>query len=85
MVDRAQYLQMCRQCAIIKDRDSYGLIDGVPDDLRVIYNGIEYYPLSYTLSFEQDGTTRHSATVHDLRANSTITVRLDELTIKAVK
>lgn len=79
MIDRTRYLQMCRACAIIRERDSFGLIAHVPDELRVVYQGTEYYPISYMLSFAPDGTTRHSATVHDLKGNSTVTVRLDEL------
>lgn len=83
MIDRTRYLNMCRSCAIIRERDMYGRIVHVPDDLRVIWRGSEYYPISYTLSFAPDGTTRHGATIHDINASSIIMVALDELTEKA--
>lgn len=76
MIDRTKYLQMCRDCAMLSVRNN------VPDNLRVIYGGIEYYPVSYTLAFESNGATRHIATIHDLKANCVHDVLLKDVEMK---
>lgn len=73
MIDRTKYLQMCRDCAMLSVKNN------VPDNLRVVYGGIEYYPVSYTLVFEGTGATRHIATIHDLKANCVHDVLLKDL------
>ena len=73
MIDRTKYLQMCRDCAMLSVRNN------VPDNLRVVYGGIEYYPVSYTLAFDGSGATRHIATIHDMTANCVHDVLLKDL------
>ena len=46
-----------------------GIKENVPDELKVVYNGIAYYPVSYELSFD-NGKPTHTAILHDLQANS---------------
>lgn len=75
-MNRNDYLNMCRQCAMIKTRGQLGIILNVPDCLRVIYRGIEYYPQSYDLSFDAKGDTIHTAILHDLKANAVVTAPL---------
>lgn len=53
--------------------------NNVPDNLRVVYGGIEYYPVSYTLAFDSNGATRHIATIHDMKANCVHDVLLKDL------
>ena len=43
--------------------------ENVPDELKVVHNGIVYYPVAYELSFDK-GQTVHKAILHDLKANS---------------
>lgn len=69
-MERNEYLNMCRQCAMIKTRGLFGIALNVPDNLRVVYRGIEYYPMAYELSFNDKGDTIHIAIMHDLKANS---------------
>lgn len=51
----------------------------IPDHLRVVYGGVEYYPVSYTLAFDGNGNTRHIATIHDMTANCVHDVLLKDL------
>ena len=51
----------------------------VPDELKVIHNGIAYYPVSYELSFD-NGKPTHTAILHDLKANSIMNVDLGKVT-----
>lgn len=76
MIDRTKYLQMCRDCAMLSVKNN------VPDNLLVMYGGIEYYPVSYTLAFENTGATRHIATIHDLKANCVHGVLLKDIETK---
>ena len=55
-----------------------GIKENVPDDLKVIHNGIIYYPVAYELSFDK-GQTRHTAILHDLKANSITHAKLDRV------
>ena len=76
MIDRKIYLQMCQMCAVVIARDGASKI---PRNLLVKYNGIEYYPISYSLSFDENGRAEHRATFHDLKANSVNGCLLSEL------
>ena len=55
-----------------------GIKENVPDDLKVVHNGIVYYPVAYELSFE-NGKPTHTAILHDLRANAIIKVKLERV------
>ena len=52
----------------------------MPNGLKVIHNGIEYYPTAYELSFDK-GKPTHKAILHDLKANSIVNASL-EMVIK---
>ena len=67
-VERAEYLQMCQKCSVLKSK-CCRIKENVPDDLKVIYNGTIYYPVAYELSFK-NGKTQHTAVLHDLKSNS---------------
>ena len=57
----------------------FGIKQNVPDDLKVVHNGIEYYPISYKLSFD-NGRPAHTAILHDLKANSIMNANLETVT-----
>lgn len=78
-MDRTKYLNMARECAMIKKRGPFGIRQNVPDRLRVVWKGIEYYPQSYELRFNDEGTVNHIAVIHDLVANSISHVPLGEV------
>ena len=72
---RTAYLELCQKVSVLKN-GICGIKENVPDELMVVYNGIEYYPTSYELSFDDKGNVRHTAILHDLKANSIINADL---------
>ena len=67
-MDRKLYLELCQKVSVLKS-GICGVKQNVPDELKVVHNGIVYYPVSYELSFE-NGKPTHTAIIHDLIANS---------------
>lgn len=67
-MDRNIYLQMCQRVSILKN-GICGIKENLPDELKVVYNGIVYYPVAYELSFDNRQPV-HSAKLHDLNTNS---------------
>lgn len=57
------------------------LLPHIPDDCKVEYDGITYYPEGYELSFKK-GATVHTAILHDLKANSVMRCPLGAVTLK---
>lgn len=78
-MERNKFLNMARECAMIRDRGLFNVRQNVPDRLRVIYKDIEYYPQAYELAFFDDGSVNHIAIIHDLKANSICHVPLKEV------
>ena len=76
MIDRKTYLEMCQACAVVVARNG---LSEIPQNLLVKHKGIKYYPVSYTMSFDENGNAQHSATFHDLKANSISGCLLSEL------
>ena len=77
-MDRTEFLQMAQKVSVLKS-GICGIKENVPDELKVIYNGIAYYPVSYELSFDDKGNVRHTAILHDLKANSLLYCRLEDV------
>lgn len=77
-MQRNDYLQVCQKVSMLKS-EVCGIKENVPDDLKVIYNGIIYYPVAYELSFN-NGKTQHTAILHDLKANSITSADLEAVT-----
>lgn len=67
-MDRKLYLELCQKVSTLKN-GICGIKENVPDDLKVLFNGVTYYPVAYELSFDK-GRTVHKAILHDLKANS---------------
>ena len=68
-MDRKLYLELCQKVSVLKD-GICGIKENVPNELIVVYNGIKYYPVAYELSFDDKGSVRHTAILHDLKSNS---------------
>jgi len=75
---------MCRETATLKGGIE-GIKEKVPDRLRVIYDGTEYYPVAYELGFRQDGSVRHTAIIHEMKAHSIIYAELAKVEAKEKK
>ena len=77
-MDRKLYLELCQKVSVLKN-GICGIKENVPDELKVIYNGISYYPVSYELSFD-NGKPTHTTILHDLKANSITRADLGKVT-----
>lgn len=77
-MDRKKFLQMARECAML-ERGMFKVAVNVPDALKVTVDGIDYYPEAYELGFNHDGSVRHIAIVHDLKANSILSAPLEKV------
>lgn len=69
-MDRLEFLEMCKMVSLLPSK-LLGIKDA-PEELRVIYDGMAFYPVAYKLSFDNKGKTVHTAILHDLKANSVI-------------
>lgn len=49
------------------------------DKELVCYNGKHYYPTKYVLSFDRKMNAIHTCELHDLKANSVIVVKLNDI------
>ena len=49
------------------------------DSEMVTYSGAKYLPIAYKLSFMGDGSVRHTAVLRDIKADSVIEARLDQV------
>ena len=78
-MQRTEYLKLCQKVSVLK-KGICGIKENVPDELKVIYNGIAYYPVSYELSFDDKGNVRHTAILHDLKASSITSADLGRVT-----
>lgn len=77
-MQRDIFLQLCQKVSVLKN-GICGIKENVPDELKVIYNGIAYYPVSYELSFDDKGNVIHKAILKDLKANSLLYCRLEDV------
>lgn len=78
-MDRTNYLNLCKECAMICNEGLYAVKVDAPDRLRVEYKGAKYYPVGYQLSFKRDGSVIHTAILHDLKANCMAYVPLKDV------
>ena len=78
-MDRTDYLNKCKECAMMCDEGMFGMKVNVPKHLQVEWKNVNYYPVGYELSFRKDGTVRHEAIIHDLKANSICHVPLQDI------
>ena len=77
-MERNIYLQMCQRVSMLKN-GICGIKENVPDDLKVVHNGIIYYPQAYKLSFDNKGGVLHTAILHDLKTNAIIECNLERV------
>ena len=78
-MQRNLYLQLCQRCSVLPS-GICGIKENVPDDLKVVHNGIVYYPQAYKLSFDNNGNALHTAILKDLKAYCIVECRLDKVT-----
>ena len=77
-MNRKLYIELCQKVSVLKN-GICGIKENVPNELKVIYNGIAYYPVSYELSFD-NGKPTHTTILHDLKSNSITRADLGKVT-----
>ena len=80
MIERKKYLEMCQRVAILPS-GVQNLKQNVPDELKVVYEDIAYYPVSLDISFDKDGKVINTAILHSLTANSIIERNLKDISV----
>ncbi len=65
-MERKRYLELCQKYA-------------VGEDIRVKYKDQEYYPYRYELGFDNNGKSIHTAILKDIKANSLLYCRLEDV------
>ena len=78
MIERKKYLEMCQKVSVLPS-GVLGIKQNIPDDLKVIYDGVAYYPMSINIGFDNDGKVINVAIIHSLKANSTISAKLEDI------
>lgn len=82
-MERNTYLQKILQCAKLEETGLPGMKKNVPEQLLVVYKGIDYYPFGYSMYANPDGTWRHAAVLHDITANAVVSAPLNEVKDKS--
>lgn len=67
-MERDKFLELCRRCAVLPDKHNIKV--NITKDCIVSYNGDDYYPVNYILSFDKNGKAKHSVTLHSININS---------------
>ena len=65
-MERKRYLELCQKYA-------------VGEDIKVKYKFDEYHPYRYELGFDGIGKSTHTAILKDLKANSLLYCRLEDV------
>ena len=80
MIERKTYIEMCQKVSVLPG-GVFGIKQNVPDSLKVVYDGIAYYPVSLDISFDKDGNVINTAILHSLTANSVIERNLKDVSV----
>ena len=80
MIERKAYLEMCQKVAILPN-GVQNLKQNVPDELKVVYEDIAYYPVSLDISFDKGGKAINTAILRSLTANSIIERNLKDISV----
>ena len=65
-MERKQYLELCQKHA-------------AGCDVKVLYKDAEYHPCRYELGFDGSGKSIHTAILKDLKVNSLLYCRLEDV------
>ena len=74
-MNRNDFLRMCQRVSMLPDGVMHTK-KNVPKDLRVVFDGHEYYPEYLEIEFD-NGQVRNIAVLHELKANCRLCVPLD--------
>lgn len=73
-MDRKTYLEKCQKASV-----NFKIPITLPDDLKVVCNGIVFAPSAYELGFNCRGEPIHMAVLHDLNSLSIMRCELADV------
>lgn len=76
-MERKQFLEMCQKVSTLPETTMH-IKTEIPPELTVLYEGIQFYPIAYEMSFK-DGISQHTAILHDMKAHSIVKVDLEKV------
>lgn len=76
-MDRKEFLQICQRVSVLTETTMH-IKTEIPPELTVLYEGIQFYPIGYEMTFKQ-GISQHTAILHDMKANNIIKVNLERI------
>lgn len=76
-MDRKEFLQICQKVSVLPETTMH-IKTSIPPELTVLYNGIQFYPTGYEMTFKQ-GISQHTAILHDMKAHSVVYADLDKV------
>lgn len=74
-MERNEFLKMCQRVSMLPDGVMHTK-KNVPKELRVVFDGHEYYPEYLEIKFKE-GVAQNIAVVHELNANCRHHISLD--------
>lgn len=77
-MEQGKFLELCSEVSRLPEGFNY-MRQNVPEKLTVIHDGIRYYPYRLICCYI-NGERKLRAVLHDLEANSTNEVPLEEVT-----
>lgn len=78
-MNRDEYLKILQKCSVLPKGIGH-LIKDIPKEVIVLYDGVQYYPYSYKLDFDEKGNARHTAVLHSLTANAITNAKMERVT-----
>ena len=76
-MDGKEFLQICQRVSVLPETTMH-IKKAIPPELTVLYEGIQFYPVGYEMTFKQ-GISQHTAILHDMKAHSVSYVDLSRV------
>jgi hypothetical protein len=76
-INRKEFLQICQWVSALPETTMH-IKTSIPPELTVLYDGIQFYPIGYEMTFKQ-GISQHTAILHDMKAHSVIYADLEKV------
>lgn len=76
-MDRKEFLQLCQRVSVLPETTMHIKME-IPPELTVLYEGIQFYPIGYEMTFKQE-IPQHTAILHDMKAHSVSYVDLSKV------
>lgn len=76
-MDRKEFLQICQKVSVLPETTMY-IKMAIPPELTVLYEGIQFYPIGYEMTFKQ-GISQHTAILHDMKSHSVTYADLEKV------